>query len=319
MNQTILLTGKTGQIGSHLYPLLGNLGHVVAPGRNELDLSNADAIRRAVRDLRPNVIVNAAAYTAVDMAETDELSAYAINADAPATLAAEAKKIGAGVVHYSTDYVFDGLKRTPYIESDATNPINVYGKTKLAGEQAVRNSGASHLIFRTCWVYGTSGRNFMLTILRLASERDELKIVRDQVGAPTCAEDIAVATTKVLTSMQQRNNHGVLVSELDGTYHMTAAGQASWYDFGKAILEEARAASCKLSWLAAVTRGRGLIARRVLPISSEEFQSPTARPGYSVLSNSRLAQRFGVVLPDWRNQLRRCFVCEAITSSLLLG
>ncbi len=308
MKQTILLTGKTGQVGSQLYPLLTNLGEVVAPDRDELDLSNAGNIRRAVRDLRPNLIVNAAAYTAVDAAETDESTAYAVNAGAPAAFAEEAKKIGAVIVHYSTDYVFDGLKRTPYTESDPTNPINVYGKTKLAGEQALRDSGASHLIFRTSWVYATRGRNFLLTILRLASERDELKIVRDQVGAPTCAEDIAAATTMVLTYMRQRNDDLCLTSELGGTYHMTAAGQASWYDFAKAILDEARGVSCNLSWLIAATHGRKLIAKDVLPISREEFRSPTRRPGYSVLSNSRLAQRFGVALPDWRNQLKRCFV-----------
>src|SRR5438105_4481223 len=260
MKQTILLTGKNGQIGSHLYPLLRNLGEVVATDRNELDLSNTDAIRRTVRELRPSLIVNAAAYTAVDAAEADESNAYAINAGAPAVLAEEAKKIGAGIVQYSTDYVFDGLKKTPYTESDATNPINVYGRSKLAGEQAVRDSGASHLIFRTSWVYSTRGRNFMLTILRLASEREELRIVRDQVGAPTCAADIASGTTRVLAHIIQRNHYLSLISEVGGTYHMTAAGQVSWYDFARAILEEAQAVSCNLSWLVAATRGRNLIA-----------------------------------------------------------
>jgi dTDP-4-dehydrorhamnose reductase len=319
MKLAILLTGKTGQVGSHLYPLLRNLGEVVAPGRNQLDLSNADAIRREVRELRPNLIVNAAAYTAVDAAETDESSAYTINGDAPAVFAEEAKKIGAAMVHYSTDYVFDGLKKTPYTESDATNPINAYGRTKLAGEQAVRNSGGSHLIFRTSWVYATQGRNFLLTILRLAREREELKIVRDQVGAPTCARDIAEATMKVLTCILQRSNYVSSISELGGTYHMTAAGQASWYDFAEAILEEERKVSCDLSWLDAATGGRDLIAKRVVPISTEEFRSPTARPGYSVLSNSRLAQRFGVALPVWRHQLERCFACAAVATNLHPG
>jgi dTDP-4-dehydrorhamnose reductase len=312
MKQTILLTGKTGQVGSHLYPLLESLGEVVAPDRNELDLSHADAIRRVVRNLRPSLIVNAAAYTAVDAAETDEESAHTINASAPAVLAEEAKKIRAGIVHYSTDYVFDGLKRTPYTESDATNPINAYGRTKLVGEQAVRGSGASHFIFRTSWVYSTRGRNFLLTILRLASERDELRIVRDQVGAPTCAAYIAAATTRVLTYILERNNHSSLISELSGTYHMTSAGQASWYDFARAILEEAQAVSCNPSWLVAATQGRNLMAKRVVPISKEEFRSPTARPGYSVLSNSHLAERFGVALPKWRTQLQACFNSEAI-------
>lgn len=315
MKQTILLTGKTGQIGSHLYPLLKNVGQVVAPDRDELDLSNADSLRKVVRDLRPNLIVNAAAYTAVDAAETDESNAYAINASAPGVFAEEAKRIGAWMVHYSTDYVFDGMKRTPYTESDTTNPINVYGRTKLAGEQAVRDSGASHLIFRTSWVYATRGRNFMLTVLRLASEREELKIVRDQVGTPTCAQDIATATTRILAYVQQTNKSRI--SEFEGTYHMTAAGQVSWYDFARAILEEAHALSCNLSWVVAATRGRKLIAKRVVPISTEELRSPTARPGYSVLSNSLLAQRFGVTLPNWRDQLKDCFDFEATTSSLL--
>jgi len=307
MTLTILLTGKTGQIGSHLYPLLGNLGEVVAPDRNQLDLSNADAIRRVVRDLRPSLIVNAAACTAVDAAETDEGSAYTINASAPAALADEAKKISAGIVHYSTDYVFDGLKTIPYVESDATNPINAYGRTKLAGEKAVRDSGASHLIFRTSWVYSTRGRNFMLTILRLASEREELRIVRNQVGAPTCAADVAAATTRVLTYILRRNNYPSVISEASGIYHMTAAGQASWYDFATAILEDAQAVSSSPSWFIAATHGRSLIAKRVVPISTEEFRSPAARPAYSVLSNSLLAQRFGVVLPNWRHQLQGCF------------
>lgn len=317
MKQTILLTGKTGQIGSQLYPLLTNLGEVVAPARNELDLSNADAIRRVVRHLQPKLIVNAAAYTAVDAAESNEALAYAINAEAPAVLAEEARKARAMLVHYSTDYVFDGLKRAPYTESDPTNPRNVYGKSKLAGEQAVRSSGASHIVFRTAWVYATRGRNFLLTILRLATERLELKVVCDQVGAPTCAEDIAAASAKVLAYIGQRNNDPSFVSELAETYHMTAAGETTWYDFAKALLEEAKAASCGLPWLIAATHGRELMTRCVIPISTEEFQSPVRRPAYSVLSNSRLMQAFGVALPSWQSQLQRCFVSEAITSGLL--
>lgn len=313
MKQTILLTGKTGQIGSHLYPLLRNLGEVVATDRNELDLSNYDFIRRTIRELRPNLIVNAAAYTAVDAAETDESNAYAVNAGAPRVLAEEAKKIGAGILHYSTDYVFDGLKRQPYTESDATNPINVYGRSKLAGEQAIRDSGAAHVIFRTSWVYSKRGRNFMTAILRLASDRDELKVVGDQIGAPTCAENIAAATTRVLTCIQQRNNDLSLIED-GGTYHMTARGQASWYDFARAILEEARVVARVPSWLVAATQGHKLKAEHVLRISMEEFCSATRRPSYSVLSNSRLAQRFGVTLPEWRNQLQRCFACEPIAS-----
>src|SRR5437762_4524785 len=223
MKPIILLTGKNGQVGAELLRLLPQLGEVVALGRDQLDLSNPSEIRRTIQEVRPQLIVNAAAYTAVDHAETDETTAQAVNADAPGLLAEEAKKIGAALVHYSTDYVFDGTKKAPYDEIDSVNPINVYGKTKFAGEQAIRNSGLAHLIFRTAWVYATRGRNFLLTILRLATEREELKIVSDQVGAPTCASEVAGATAKILTSILERNDHSSVFSQVSGTYHMSAA------------------------------------------------------------------------------------------------
>ena len=185
------MTGKTGQVGAELLALLPRLGEVAAFDRHELDLSNPDQIRRAIRDVQPTVIVNAAAYTLVDQAEREEKQAQILNVEAPALMAEEAKKIGAVLVHYSTDYVFDGLKDFPYDEDDQPNPINVYGMTKLAGEEAIRAAGVPHLIFRTAWVYGTRGRNFMLTILRLATEREELRIVSDQFGAPTWSREIA--------------------------------------------------------------------------------------------------------------------------------
>ncbi len=307
MKPAILLTGENGQIGFELHRLLPALGQVVAPDRQQLDLLDPGSIRRTVRDVRPRLIVNAAAYTAVDGAETDQTNAHAINAEAPAILAEEAKKIGAALVHYSTDYVFDGSKKAPYEETDTTNPINVYGKTKLAGEQAVRSSGVPHLIFRTAWVYATRGRNFPLTILRLATEREELKIVCDQIGAPTCAADIAAATTKILANIYSQNNEAAAFSKITGTYHMTAAGQTTWYDFAKAILDEASHTSQVLSWFAAATQGRPLLARRIIPILASEYGSRTPRPAYSVLSNSRLAQTFGMALPDWHTQLQHCF------------
>ena len=307
MKPRILLTGKNGQVGFEVHRLLLALGQVVAPDRHALDLLAANSIRRTVRDVRPHLIVNAAAYTAVDAAETDQVNAHAINAEAPAILAEEANKIGAALVHYSTDYVFDGSKKAPYEETDPTNPINVYGKTKFAGEEAVRNSGACHLIFRTAWVYATRGRNFLLTILRLATEREELKIVCDQIGAPTCAADIAAATAKILTNIYGRNDDAYAFSKVSGTYHMTAAGETTWYDFTKAILEEAAHASKDLSWFAAATHGRPLPARRIVPITASEYGSRTLRPAYSVLSNSRLTQTFGITLPDWRTQLQQCF------------
>lgn len=314
MKPVILLTGKNGQVGAELLRLLPQLGEVVALGHDQLDLSNPTDIYQTIREVRPQLIVNAAAYTAVDQAETDETTAQAVNAQAPGLLAKEAQKIGAVLVHYSTDYVFDGTKKLPYDEADSTNPINVYGKTKYAGEQAIRGSGVSHLIFRTSWVYATRGRNFLLTILRLATEREELRIVSDQVGAPTWASDVAAATTKILNLICERND-GFVFSDVGGTYHMSAAGQTTWYDFAKAVLEKAGATSHIPQWLAAATKERPLIARRLIPISTEEFGSPTQRPAYSILSNSRLIQTFGVALPDWHAQLQCCFVPDTIAAN----
>jgi dTDP-4-dehydrorhamnose reductase len=311
MKPRILLTGKTGQLGSELGRLLPTLGEVIAPERKELDLREPETIRQIMRTAKPQLVVNAAAYTAVDAAETDEANALAVNAKAPRVLAEEAKKIGAMLVHFSTDYVFDGSAKAPYEETDPTNPINVYGKSKLTGEQAVRSSAVPHLIFRTAWVYATRGRNFLLTILRLATEREELKIVGDQIGAPTCAVDIAAATAKVLTNIYGRNDDPRAFSKVSGTYHMTAAGETTWYDFTKAILEESAHASQDLSWFAAATQGRRLLARRIVPITASEYGSRTPRPAYSVLSNSRLTQTFGITLPDWRTQLRQCFVSRS--------
>jgi dTDP-4-dehydrorhamnose reductase len=310
MKPTILLTGKTGQLGSELNRLLPSLGEVISPDRSELDLRDPEKIRRVMRDAKPQLVVNAAAYTAVDAAETDEAVAMAVNAEAPQILALEAKKLGALLVHFSTDYVFDGSKHTPYVESDSPNPLNAYGRTKLAGEEAIRNSGAAHLIFRTSWVYATHGRNFLLSILRLATEREELKVVADQIGAPTSAVDLAEATAAILVGMTAHAKSGLTFPELTGTYHTTASGHTTWYEFAKVVLEEAARAPQNLSWLVSVTNSRPLLARRVLPISSDEFHSAAQRPGYSVLSNARLKQAFGVALSGWRTQLQRCFSPE---------
>src|SRR6267143_1751719 len=298
MKPVIMLTGRNGQVGAELLRLLPQPCEVVAFGHDQLDLSNPSDICRTVREVRPQLIVNAAAYTAVDQAETDETTAQAVNAEAPGLMAEQAKKIGAALVHYSTDFVFDG-------------------KTKFAGEKAIRGSMVPHLIFRTSWVYATRGRNFVLTILRLATEREELRIVSDQVGAPTCASDVAAATTKVLTNLWERNDCGFVFSKVSGTYHMSAAGQTTWYDFAETILEKAGVTSHRLEWLAAAIKGRPLIAQRVMPISTGEFGSLTQRPAYSILSNSRLMQTFGVAWPDWQTQLQRCFASESITANLL--
>jgi len=315
MKPIILLTGKNGQVGAELLRLLPQLGEVVALGRDQLDLSNPSEIRRTIQEVRPQLIVNAAAYTAVDHAETDETTAQAVNADAPGLLAEEAKKIGAVLVHYSTDYVFDGAKKASYDEIDSVNPINVYGKTKFAGEQAIRDSGVPHLIFRTSWLYATRGSNFLLTILRLATEKKELRIVSDQVGAPTCASEVAAATTKVLTRMLGRNDGDFAFSEVCGTYHMTAAGQTTWCEFAETILEKAKVNPYSLNWLAVATQKRPLIAQRVIPISTEEFGSPTPRPAYSILSNCRLNQTFGISLPNWHDQLQGCFVSDSMAAN----
>src|SRR5579862_898254 len=198
MNPIILLIGRTGQIGADLKQLLPEIGNVIAPGREELNLAEPLQVRRAIAELRPQVIVNAAAYTAVDQAENDAAAARAINAEAPRVLADEARRVGALLVHYSTDYVFDGEKRSPYVESDSTHPLNVYGETKLEGEIATRDSGAAHLILRTSWVYATRGKNFLRTAIRLATQKEELRIVRDQNGAPTWSREIAAATVRIL-------------------------------------------------------------------------------------------------------------------------
>ena len=314
MKPVILLIGKNGQVGAELLRLLPQQREVVALGRDQLDLSNPTDICRTIRQVRPHLIVNAAAYTAVDQAETDETTAQVVNAEAPGIMAEEAKKIGAALIQYSTDFVFDGTKKAPYHELDSVNPLNVYGKTKLAGEQAIRNSGLAHLIFRTSWVYATRGRNFLLTILRLATEREELRIVSDQVGAPTYAAEVATATAEILTRMRRTNDGALLLSEVSGTYHMSAAGQTTWYDFAKTILEKAQVTWHDLEWLAAATQGRRLMARRVIPISTEEFGPPTPRPAYSILSNSSLNQTFGIALPDWHDQLQGCFVSDRIAA-----
>lgn len=305
MKLRILLTGKNGQVGAELATLLPRLGDVAAFGRHELDLSNPALVRRAIRDVRPDIIVNAAAYTAVDQAEKEESQARALNVDAPALMAEEARRIGATLVHYSTDYVFDGSRNHPYAETDQPNPLNVYGKTKFAGEEAIRSAGVPHLILRTAWVYGTRGRNFLLTILRLATEREELRVVNDQLGAPTWCREIAKGTVAVLVQLIQQGQDDI--SKLGGTYHMTAAGRTSWFEFAEAILERASRTPQSSAWFAAATGGHPLAVRRLTPITTAEYKTLARRPAYSVLSNARLKQVFGLELPDWRAQLNSAF------------
>ncbi len=307
----ILLTGMNGQVGYELQRSLLEVGEVFAFDRQNLDISKPAAIREAIQRVRPQIIVNAAAYTAVDKAESDVAAAQAINADAVQIIAEEAKKISAMLVHYSTDYVFDGSKTSPYSENDPTNPVSVYGKSKLAGDQAIQQVGVPHLIFRTAWIYSTRGRNFLLTILRLASEREELRVVRDQVGAPTWCREIAAATTSILSQLPQEADPVARLAEVSGLYHMTAGGVTTWYDFACAILDEAAAIPANRSWLRAATDGRPLKAKRVLPIRTEEYPTPARRPAFSVLSNSLLKEKFGLQLQGWREQLHAAFVTES--------
>src|SRR3984885_3063245 len=307
MIPTILLTGKNGQIGRELATMLPTVGNLVAVGRDELDLSKPDEIRNLIRKINPQLIVNAAAYTAVDKAESEESLATAINAQAPGIMAEEAKKLGAELVHYSTDYVFAGLKTTPYNEDDAPNPQSVYGRTKLQGEKAIQHAELDHLIFRTAWVYAREGKNFLLTILRLATQREELRIVRDQVGAPTRSREIAGATVKALEQICDRTDGAVKWAERSGTYHMTAGGESNWYEFAQAILREAAQSPHSTAWFQAATNGKELITRRVIPITTAEYPTPARRPAYSVLSNSKLNRVFGIQSPDWRQQLNEVF------------
>jgi dTDP-4-dehydrorhamnose reductase len=291
VSPVILLLGSTGQVGFELARTLAPLGNVVAPGRAELDLGNADAIRSAVREAAPALIVNAAAYTQVDRAEEEVDLAMAINCSALGVLGSEAKRAGAAVVHYSTDYVFPGTSDRPYRESDPVAPVSVYGRSKLAGEGALQATGAAHLIFRTCWVYANRGRNFLLTIQRLARERDQLRVVDDQRGCPTWARLIAEATAQALAQTRSRAGWPSL-TERSGVYHLASAGEASWWQFACAIA-------------AATPRSDGSVAS-VLPIPSREYPTPAQRPAYSVLDCRRLQAAFGLRLPDWRQGLELC-------------
>ncbi|TAM45921.1 MAG: dTDP-4-dehydrorhamnose reductase [Gammaproteobacteria bacterium] len=297
----ILLTGKNGQVGWELQRTLATLGNVIALDRQGMDLASPDSIRNAIRNARPNIIVNAAAYTAVDKAESDHSLAMAVNGDAPGIIAEEAKRLGAGVVHYSTDYVFDGAKAKPYIETDVPHPINVYGKTKLAGERAIQAVGVPHLILRTSWVYGARGRNFLLTILRLAAERDELKIVNDQIGAPTWSRMIAESTLQILVQLSDRfTSHAMPLADISGIYHLTAGGQTSWYGFAKAAFEIPFGVG--INTMHALDRP----TPKLIPIPTSEYPLPASRPAYSIMSCDKLHRVFGLTMQGWESGLRLC-------------
>lgn len=286
----ILLTGKNGQVGWELQRTLASLGQVIALDREDLDLSDPDAIRHKVREIQPHLIVNPAAHTAVDKAETEPELAMAINGIAPAIFAEEAKKLDALLVHYSTDYIFDGSKTGAYLEDDAPNPLGVYGKTKLAGEQAISATGCNYLILRTSWVYGARGKNFLLTMLRLARERSELRIVDDQIGAPTWCRSLGEVTAQILAQLYAPNAAKNILEQVSGTYHLTSAGSVSWCGFAGEIIR-----------LADIQP-----ALRVVPISSREYPTPAARPMNSVLSNEKLMRTFGLNAGSWQESLQLC-------------
>jgi dTDP-4-dehydrorhamnose reductase len=286
-----LLTGANGQVGWELRRTLACLGEVVALDSKAMNLADADAVRRKVREIAPAIIVNPAAYTAVDKAESEPELVHAVNAIAPGVLAEEAGRLGALLLHYSTDYVFNGSGETSWREGDVCDPLNVYGATKLAGERAILASGCRHLIFRTSWVYGARGSNFLLTMRRLMRERPELKIVADQIGAPTWCRDLAEATALVLSQLVSP-----LSKRMDdpwGIYHMTNAGETSWHGFAEAIqaLDEFDE-TCAPAHL--------------LPIPSSDYPTPATRPLNSRLNNDRLEQTFGLRLQDWRDALALC-------------
>jgi len=283
---TILVTGANGQLGFDLARLLAPRGDVVAADRMRLDLADADAVVAAVRGARPALIVNAGAYTAVDLAEKEPAQAMAINGRAPGILADEAKRIGAVLIHYSTDYVFDGARTTPYPENAPTAPLNVYGATKLEGERAIAAVGAHAIVLRTSWVYGLRGKNFLLTVRRLAAERDELRIVADQVGVPNWCTSLAEATARIVGGGLPA------LAERAGLYHLSATGSASWFDFARAIV--------------------GDVAKpRVVSIATADYPLPARRPAYGVLASARFEGTFGFALSDWRDELARCLASSS--------
>lgn len=288
----ILLLGKDGQLGWELQRALAPLGELYAYGRAGADLGDPESLRGLVSEIRPDFIVNAAAYTAVDKAENDEVMARSVNALSPGVLAEGAKAVGAWLVHYSTDYVFDGSKIGAWVETDPTNPLSVYGRTKCEGEERIRASGVRHLILRTSWVFAARGGNFAKTMLCLAKEREELKVVVDQFGAPTAAELLADATALALHRIAFLRKDA---DALSGTYHLTAAGETNWHAYAQHVLAQAQLHGAALK----------LGPNQVLPIPASAFPVPAARPANSRLDSSKFCASFGLQLPDWRHHVNR--------------
>lgn len=291
----ILLFGKNGQVGWELQRALAPMGEVLAVDRPEVDFMHLKGLRTFTLETKPDLIVNAAAYTAVDKAESEPGIAMRVNGEAPGVLAEVAKKMDIGLVHYSTDYVFDGTKGEPYTEEDEPNPINVYGETKLAGDRAIQGSGCSHLILRTSWVYGTRGKNFFLTILRLAKEGKEIRVVDDQVGSPTWCRSIAGATASVLRRLGAEEPDRAWEDE-GGLYNCSAGGEASWFEFARAILEGEQS-----------RRGAQWAPPDLEPIGTKTYEAKAPRPRYSVLDGLKIERAFDVKLASWQAQLRDCW------------
>jgi dTDP-4-dehydrorhamnose reductase len=281
-SRRVLILGAQGQLGIELKKAFQGAGEIVTLGREQCDLAEPETIRRAMAEISPEIVLNAAAYTAVDRAESETELAMRVNGDAPGVLADEALKVGALLVHYSTDYVFDGSKHGPWVEDDPVNPLNEYGRSKLAGERKIANVGGRYLIFRTSWVYSPHGNNFLKTMLRLGREREQLRVVNNQIGAPTTAAALAQATREVMDSD--------FLSEDSGIYHMTCAGETSWCGFAQEIFRRARAPEDR-KW------------PEVVGIPDTEYPTPAKRPKNSVLSNSRLRSSFRVSLAAWEHAL----------------
>jgi dTDP-4-dehydrorhamnose reductase len=290
----ILLAGS-GQLAKELQPILLSVGEVIAVDRTRLDLSQPESIRQIIAKIQPNLVINAAAYTAVDKAESEPELAYAVNGIAPGIFAEECEKLGATLIHISTDYVFDGSSGSAYLETDNTNPLGTYGKSKLAGEIAIQKAGNRHIIIRTAWVYGNEGKgNFVKTMLRLGKEREEIRVVADQIGSPTWTKDLAEAISQLIPKIGP---------DTFGTYQYTNSGVCSWYDFAIAIFEEAE----KL--------GFPLKVQRVIPITTAEYPTPAKRPAFSVLSAGKISAVLGAHPPHWRQGLRQMLVRELTVDS----
>ncbi|OGB20890.1 MAG: dTDP-4-dehydrorhamnose reductase [Burkholderiales bacterium RIFCSPLOWO2_02_FULL_57_36] len=299
----ILLVGKNGQVGYELERSLQGIGEIVSVDRTKMDLANLRQVRDIVQQIKPSLIINSAAYTAVNEAESESELAMCINGDAPGVMAEEAFKLGATMIHYSTDYVFDGAKRGPqgelvaYTEEDVPNPINIYGKTKLAGEKLIVASGCPYLIFRTSWIYGTRGENFLLTMLRLAQENDELSVIADQYGAPTWSRTVSAVTSRILREAFHSKKTTKWWEGISGIYHLTSQGNTTWFGFAQAIMMKAAQL--------------GLLDKQapsIRPISTKDYSTPVLRPLNSLLNSERLARSFGISCPAWQDSLSKCLL-----------